>query len=241
MSLSWFSNSNKCGSFDLDLWPLTFDLESETDGRFRAPCRTEFNCWGWCCCVQPGGAAARWNGRSIRVEDFPSAAHTEAGTIHAVPAGFEHPVGRSLIVDVVVYSLVELLQGGTGGLSVLRTFRLLRILKLVRFMPALRYQLVVMLRTMDNVAMFFALLVLFIFIFRWVLTCLSPFNALHLSIVWSQWPGRGYRPILKQRKTHLCKSFNENFWFMLLLINYVFDRSYDKEEVNIYQQQQPTI
>ena len=63
-------------------------------------------------------------------------------------------------------SLVELLQGGTGGLSVLRTFRLLRILKLVRFMPALRYQLVVMLRTMDNVAMFFALLILFIFIFR---------------------------------------------------------------------------
>ena len=30
---------------------------------------------------------------------------------------------------------MELVQGGTGGLSVLRTFRLLRILKLVRFMP----------------------------------------------------------------------------------------------------------
>jgi len=64
-------------------------------------------------------------------------------------------------------SLVELLQGGTGGLSVLRTFRLLRILKLVRFLPALRYQLFVMLKTMDNVATFFALLVLFIFIFRY--------------------------------------------------------------------------
>lgn len=70
-------------------------------------------------------------------------------------------------------SLVELFQslmGGEGeggsGLSVLRTFRLLRILKLVRFMPNLRRQLVVMLRTMDNVAVFFALLVLFIFIFR---------------------------------------------------------------------------
>lgn len=42
----------------------------------------------------------------------------------------------------------------------------LRILKLVRFLPNLRRQLVVMLRTMDNVAVFFALLMLFIFIFR---------------------------------------------------------------------------
>ncbi|CDW54429.1 voltage dependent t type calcium channel subunit [Trichuris trichiura] len=65
--------------------------------------------------------------------------------------------------------IVELIQGGNGGLSVLRTFRLLRILKLVRFMPALRYQLIVMLRTMDNVTVFFGLLCLFIFIFsgRW--------------------------------------------------------------------------
>jgi voltage-dependent calcium channel T type alpha-1G len=70
--------------------------------------------------------------------------------------------------NLFFYSLVELVQGGTGGLSVLRTFRLLRILKLVRFLPALKYQLIVMLRTMDNVAMFFALLLLFIFIFRLV-------------------------------------------------------------------------
>ena len=53
-----------------------------------------------------------------------------------------------------------------SGLSVLRTFRLLRILKIVRFMPALRRQLLVMLQTVDNVAVFFALLILFIFIFR---------------------------------------------------------------------------
>ena len=65
------------------------------------------------------------------------------------------------------FSLVELLSAdGGSGLSVLRTFRLLRILKLVRFMPALRRQLIVMLRTMDNVATFFALLLLFMFIFR---------------------------------------------------------------------------
>ncbi|XP_056643693.1 voltage-dependent T-type calcium channel subunit alpha-1H-like isoform X1 [Diorhabda sublineata] len=72
---------------------------------------------------------------------------------------------------IVVLSAVELIRNCTSdlhtdsGLSVLRTFRLLRILKLVRFMPNLRRQLFVMLRTMDNVAIFFSLLILFIFIF----------------------------------------------------------------------------
>ncbi|XP_038117628.1 voltage-dependent T-type calcium channel subunit alpha-1G isoform X4 [Culex quinquefasciatus] len=72
---------------------------------------------------------------------------------------------------IVILSVVELGQAylgegqGNSGLSVLRTFRLLRILKLVRFMPNLRRQLFVMLRTMDNVAIFFSLLILFIFIF----------------------------------------------------------------------------
>lgn len=66
---------------------------------------------------------------------------------------------------IVIVSVIEVMQQGSGGLSVLRTFRLLRILKLVRFMPALRRQLLVMLRTMDNVATFFSLLALFIFIF----------------------------------------------------------------------------
>ncbi|XP_067118736.1 voltage-dependent T-type calcium channel subunit alpha-1H-like isoform X2 [Centruroides vittatus] len=66
---------------------------------------------------------------------------------------------------IVILSVIELSQSSGSGLSVLRTFRLLRILKLVRFMPALRRQLVIMLRTVDNVAVFFALLILFIFIF----------------------------------------------------------------------------
>lgn len=68
---------------------------------------------------------------------------------------------------IVIISILELFASTSGGsgLSVLRTFRLLRILKLVRFMPALRRQLVIMLRTLDNVAVFFGLLVLFIFIF----------------------------------------------------------------------------
>lgn len=68
-------------------------------------------------------------------------------------------------------------EGGSTGLSVLRTFRLLRILKLVRFLPNLRRQLVVMLRTMDNVAVFFGLLMLFIFIFR--LDTTFPSLAIH--------------------------------------------------------------
>ncbi|KAL3273056.1 hypothetical protein HHI36_014511 [Cryptolaemus montrouzieri] len=73
---------------------------------------------------------------------------------------------------IVILSAIEICQKYMGeshmdsGLSVLRTFRLLRILKLVRFMPNLRRQLFVMLRTMDNVAIFFSLLILFIFIFR---------------------------------------------------------------------------
>ncbi|XP_044760613.1 voltage-dependent T-type calcium channel subunit alpha-1H isoform X2 [Coccinella septempunctata] len=72
---------------------------------------------------------------------------------------------------IVILSAIEIFQKFMGeshmdsGLSVLRTFRLLRILKLVRFMPNLRRQLFVMLRTMDNVAIFFSLLILFIFIF----------------------------------------------------------------------------
>lgn len=60
--------------------------------------------------------------------------------------------------------------GENSGLSVLRTFRLLRILKLIRFLPALQRQFLVMVRTLDNVASFFGLLMLFMFIFRLVIT-----------------------------------------------------------------------
>jgi len=40
------------------------------------------------------------------------------------------------------------------------------VFKLVRSMPALRQQMVTMLRTVDNVTVFFGLLGLFIFVFR---------------------------------------------------------------------------
>jgi len=66
---------------------------------------------------------------------------------------------------IVIISIWEIVGQADGGLSVLRTFRLLRVLKLVRFMPALRRQLVVLMKTMDNVATFCMLLMLFIFIF----------------------------------------------------------------------------
>lgn len=94
---------------------------------------------------------------------------TSYGVVGYVSNGFDVFDGI-----IVILSVVEIFQGiidgnhggGGGALSVLRTFRLLRILKLVRFLPNLRRQLVVMLKTMDNVAVFFGLLVLFIFIFR---------------------------------------------------------------------------
>uniref|UniRef100_A0A4W5RCY4 Ion transport domain-containing protein n=1 Tax=Hucho hucho TaxID=62062 RepID=A0A4W5RCY4_9TELE len=66
---------------------------------------------------------------------------------------------------IVIISVCEIIGQSDGGLSILRTFRLLRVLKLVRFMPALRRQLVVLMKTMDNVATFCMLLMLFIFIF----------------------------------------------------------------------------
>ncbi|XP_029356956.1 voltage-dependent T-type calcium channel subunit alpha-1I-like [Echeneis naucrates] len=66
---------------------------------------------------------------------------------------------------IVIISVCEIVGEAEGGLSVLRTFRLLRVLKLVRFLPALRRQLVVLMKTMDNVATFCMLLMLFIFIF----------------------------------------------------------------------------
>uniref|UniRef100_H2T0F2 Calcium voltage-gated channel subunit alpha1 I n=1 Tax=Takifugu rubripes TaxID=31033 RepID=H2T0F2_TAKRU len=66
---------------------------------------------------------------------------------------------------IVIISVCEIIGQADGGLSVLRTFRLLRVIKLVRFMPALRRQLVVLMKTMDNVATFCMLLMLFIFIF----------------------------------------------------------------------------
>ncbi|TNN37169.1 Voltage-dependent T-type calcium channel subunit alpha-1H [Liparis tanakae] len=80
---------------------------------------------------------------------------------------------------IVIISVWEIIGQADGGLSVLRTFRLLRVLKLVRFLPALRRQLVVLMKTMDNVATFCMLLMLFIFTFRYnpsIEGTIHPFN-----------------------------------------------------------------
>lgn len=70
---------------------------------------------------------------------------------------------RPLINSDFFSSIVEVFGDSDSGISVLRSFRLLRIFKLVRFLPALRRQLLVMIHTMDNVMTFLALLALFIF------------------------------------------------------------------------------
>lgn len=94
-----------------------------------------------------------------------------------------------------VDSVWEIVGQQGGGLSVLRTFRLMRVLKLVRFMPALQRQLVVLMKTMDNVATFCMLLMLFIFIFR--------YGAMHISIDKSVWRSGSF---------HVWKNYLKESW-----------------------------
>ena len=103
-----------------------------------------------------------------------------------------------------------------SGLSVLRTFRLLRILKLVRFLPNLRRQLVVMLRTMDNVAVFFGLLMLFIFIFRYMLCFINIFDYMRWIFI---------AILLKRYYLHICYCF-----FSILGMN-LFGCKFRKTEI----------
>nr|QDD67334.1 ion channel protein [Tetranychus cinnabarinus] len=130
------------------------------------------------------------------------------GCFHYISDGFNVFDGI-----VVIVSIMELIEDSGSGLSVLRTFRLLRILKLVRFMPALKRQLVIMLRTLDNVAVFFALLVLFIFIF----SCLG----MHLfgGKFCSKLDGSpcSCRDILNKNLTCICdrKRFDNFLWALV--------------------------
>nr|CAI5857214.1 unnamed protein product [Callosobruchus analis] len=90
-----------------------------------------------------------------------------------------HAVEVTNVIFSIIFAVEMLLkiiaEGPFGYISngfnvfdgIIVVLRLLRILKLVRFMPNLRRQLFVMLRTMDNVAVFFSLLILFIFIFSY--------------------------------------------------------------------------
>ena len=85
-------------------------------------------------------------------------------------------------MSISIYEVIEKFHSNnsisssnsSSGISVLRTFRLLRIIKLIRFLPTLRRQIVIMLKSFNDVASFFLLLGLFIFIFRFnIITLLS--------------------------------------------------------------------
>merc|ERR1719487_1865956 len=65
---------------------------------------------------------------------------------------------------VVIISFVELALGGKG-LSALRMLRLVRVFRLVKFLPELQRQFMIMGETLGSVASFLLLLALFIFIF----------------------------------------------------------------------------
>ena len=68
-----------------------------------------------------------------------------------------------IIIIILNFSVCEiLLSKGNSALSVFRSIRLLRIFKLVR---PVRYQLLVVIKTMTSVMTFFGLLFLFIFAF----------------------------------------------------------------------------
>eukprot|EP00794_Sanderia_malayensis_P008795 gene8795-9735_t len=64
---------------------------------------------------------------------------------------------------IVIVSTVEIFGSSESGVSVLRTFRLMRIFKLIRFLPSLQKQVTVMVKTLDSVVTFLALLIVFIF------------------------------------------------------------------------------
>lgn len=65
---------------------------------------------------------------------------------------------------IVWISLIEIILGG-GGLAVLRMLRLVRVFKLIKFLPMLQRQIMIIGQTLGSVASFLLLLALFIFIF----------------------------------------------------------------------------
>ena len=132
---------------------------------------------------------------------------------------------------IVVASTVELVSGGGGALSVLRTFRLMRIFKLVRFMPGLRRQMIVILGSLAEVSNFCLILLLFMFIYSILgmflfgakLEGRSHFNNLYRSFVTvfqmltiEDWPGVMFDAVS-------ATDFSSTVYFMSLLVsgNYI--------------------
>jgi len=65
---------------------------------------------------------------------------------------------------IVFISILEIIMGG-GGLSVLRMLRLVRVFRLIKFLPMLQRQIIIIGETLVSVLSFLLLLGLFIFIF----------------------------------------------------------------------------
>lgn len=65
---------------------------------------------------------------------------------------------------IVFISILEIILGG-GGLSVLRMLRLVRVFRLIKFLPQLQRQIIIIGETLVSVMSFLLLLALFIFIF----------------------------------------------------------------------------
>ena len=104
-------------------------------------------------------------------------------------------------------SVFEVYAEGYSGISVLRTFRLLRIFKAFRFIATLRRQVIVMLKTLDSVATFCCLLLLFIFIFSTL--------GMHL------FGCRFYEIDKNGDKVHDRKNFNSLFWATLTVFQVI--------------------
>merc|ERR1719506_1349268 len=132
---------------------------------------------------------------------------------------------------IVTASVCELLLGGGGMLSVLRTFRLLRIFKIVRFLPGLQRQLVVIIACVGEMGNFCLILLLFMFIYSILgmflfgakLEGRSHFNNLYRSFVTvfqmltiEDWPGVMFDAVS-------ATSYSASIYFISLLVagNYI--------------------
>ena len=106
-----------------------------------------------------------------------------------------------LIVCVSIFEVFS--DAEASGFSVLRTFRLLRLIKLFRFIPTLKRQIVVMMKTLDSVATFCFLVLLFIFIFSTL--------GMHLfGCKFFEYDDEG-------NMVHDRKNFNSLFWAMITI------------------------
>lgn len=128
-----------------------------------------------CICINVLLMAVEHYGQPQKMEDFLAYANiafciifTIEMTIILMAIGIQEYMEDGFrIFDgiIVIVSNIELFTGGSGGLSVLRTFRLVRVFRLISFLPALQRQLGVLLQTVLDVSAFMLLMFLFMYIF----------------------------------------------------------------------------